>query len=558
MSVLEVRNLKKIYHLEDGGVNLALNDVSFHLDEGEILGIIGRSGSGKTTLMRILRGVLPFDEGRIILDDIECGPSSDPETIQALKEATAIHLQRSFAFWAETTVENVMRRVYALKTHDETNLPPEKTEEYDKVRDRAMKILETVGLTHKADQAAHTLSGGEKQRLLLARQIAIEPKILLLDEPLTMASPETKRVAIDTIKKIHDEQGISILIVSHMPRLHESLAHRLLWMDEGEIIKEGDVKTITSEFMRSIEPVAPLSPLKERVPIFKLDNVTKRYFHYTLSKIFEIQNINLTIYKGEILGIIGPSGVGKTVLMRILSGIELPNEGSVLFYTKDGGVADLTSLGFASAMIRQKIGILHQEFGLTHHATVEEIIRGRRKFKEMSEADLKKISQDLDLREGILDFVLRLADMPSDSRKGILDELEIGEEELIDIYAAIPQVHLDMDDVMKTFRLLNLPEDILTRRSFELSGGERIRVALAVELTSRPELLILDEPFGDLDPLTSRSVSNLLKEINTKFGTSLCVVSHDRELLADTTHRIILIKDGVLKREFAPEELLNI
>ncbi|HEC56746.1 MAG TPA: ABC transporter ATP-binding protein [Candidatus Syntrophoarchaeum butanivorans] len=558
MSILEVHNLKKIYHLADGGMTLALDGVSFELEEKEILGIIGKSGSGKTTLMMILRGVLPFDEGRIVIGGVEYTPDADMETIRAVKDMTAIHLQRSFAFWSDTTIENVMRRVYALKTHDETILPPEDTMEYEELREKAMKYLEMVGLTHKAEQAAHTLSGGEKQRLLLARQLAIEPKILLLDEPLTMASPEKKREAIETIKRLREKYGISILLVSHMPKLHESLADRLLWIDSGRIIKEGDVKEITSEFMSGLEPVAPLPPLKERKPIFKLNNVTKRYYHYTLSKIFEISNIDLTIYKGEILGIIGPSGVGKTVLMRVLAGIELPNEGSVLFYTKDGGVADLTKLGFASAMIRQKIGILHQEFGLTHHATVEEIIKGRRKFKEMTEEEMRRIAEKLDIRESLLDFVLRLADMPAASRKGMLDELEIDEEELLDIYAEIPQVQLDKKEVMETFRLLGLPKDILKRRSYELSGGEKIRVALAVELASKPELLILDEPFGDLDPLTSRKVSNLLKEINAKLGTSLCVVSHDRELLADTTHRIILIKDGVIKREFSPEELVNL
>jgi len=558
MNVLEVHNLKKVYHLKDGGTKVALDGVSLQLEKGEILGIIGRSGSGKTTLMRILRGVLPFDEGRIAMGGVECLPESDRETRRRLKNMTAIHLQRSFAFWSAPTIENVMRRLYALKTDDETILPSDDSKEYEELHDRAMVLLEMVGLAHKAELSAHTLSGGEKQRLLLARQIAIEPEILLLDEPLTMVSPDAKRDTIKVIKKIHDTTGVSILLVSHMPKLHESLAKRIIWIDDGKIIREGDVESITSAFMEGIEPVVPITPLEAHIPIFKLSGVTKKYFKYTLSKVFEIRDIDLTIFRGEILGLIGPSGVGKTVLMRVLAGIELPGEGSLNFCTEDGDVVDLTSLGFASAMIRQKIGILHQEFGLTHHATVENIVRGRTKFKEMNEADLKQLSEKLDLKESILDFVLRLADMPPDSRNSILDGFELGEDELIEIYAAIPQVHIDMDYVRETFELLGLSSDVLQRRAYELSGGERVRVALAVELASKPEFLILDEPFGDLDPLTSRSISNLLKEINTRIGTSICVVSHDRELLADTTHRIILIKDGEIKQEFSSEELLNL
>ncbi|MHC1566279.1 MAG: ABC transporter ATP-binding protein [Candidatus Syntropharchaeia archaeon] len=557
--ILKVEDLSKRYPLSSGGYCQALERVSFEVFPGEIVGIIGKSGSGKTTLLRILRGVEPFDEGRFVIDGKEITPSSSPRDIQEVKEKTAIHLQRSFAFWSESTLINVMLRLCALDTGDETcGLPPEESKEYERYKKESMELLELVGLTHKVDQAAHTLSGGEKQRLLLARQLAIRPKVLLLDEPLTMASPDKKREAIDAIRNIYEKLGMTVLLVSHLPKLHKELSERVIWLDEGKIRKEGDVDSITKAFMSEMEKPLPLTELNQAKPLFQLDDVSKIYYHYTLSKLFEIYDVNITVHRGEILGIIGPCGVGKTVLMRILAGIELPTKGRVLYYTEDGKTADLTNLGIASALIRQNIGILHQEFGLTHYARVEDIIRGRKKFKSISEETLKDIAKNLDLTEVQLDFVLRLADMPSGGRKNILEELELTEDDILEIYAAIPQVELDIEEVKSILNLLDLPREILNRRAYELSGGEKIRVALAVELATKPSLLILDEPFGDLDPITSRKVSNILKNINRELGMAFAIVSHDRELLADTVHRMILIKDGEVRTDVDEEELRNL
>ncbi|HEX59549.1 MAG TPA: ABC transporter ATP-binding protein [Methanomicrobia archaeon] len=556
--ILEVKNLWKSFKLSTGEVVQALRDVSFKVYPGEIVGIIGRSGAGKTTLLRILRGVESFDGGVVRIAGTTLTPKSSFREIQEVRDKTAIHLQRSFALWAETTKENLMLRLMALETGDETaGLPPEDDPDYKRYEEEAMRLLKLVGLEHKAEQAALTLSGGEKQRLILARQLAARPKVLLLDEPLTMVAPEQKRENIEVIRRIHRELGMTTLLVSHMPHIHEELSERLIWLDEGRIRKEGDVREIIDEFLGELEPPAPLPPLKEKKPLFKLEKVGKRYYHYTLKKLFEITNVDLVVHRGEILGVIGPSGVGKTVLMRILAGIELPNEGRVLYY-EDGRQIDLTHLGIRSALVRRNIGILHQEFGLTHHAKVEDIIKGRKKFKELTEEDMKKLMERFELTETQLDFVLRLADMPSGVRSEILDELEISEDEILEIYAAIPQVDLDINEVLSIFEFMGLTPKILGRRAYELSGGEKIRVALAVELAAHPSLLILDEPFGDLDPITARKVSNIIKNINKTYGTSFAIVSHDRELLASTTHRIVLIKEGVLREDVSEEELRNI
>ncbi|MDY6966218.1 MAG: ATP-binding cassette domain-containing protein [Halobacteriota archaeon] len=558
-AILKVKGLTKGYDLSDGGHIHALKNVNFEVFLNETVGIIGKSGAGKTTLLRVLRGVEPFDDGEIIIDGAAITPKSSKSDVGKLKDKSAIHLQRTFGLWAESTIENVMRRVYALESGDETiPLPDPDDNEFDRLRDESMKFLELVGLTHKADQAAHTLSGGEKQRLVLARQLILQPKVLLLDEPLTMAAPEDKREALDLVKKLCKELNMTTVLVSHLPEIHRELSQRLLRLDDGQIVESGEVEGVINNFLVDMEPVEPVRPLPEKEPLFRLEGVSRVYYHYNLSKLFELKEMNLDVYRGEIFGIIGPCGVGKTVLVRLLAGLEMPNTGRVLYFTEGGGATDLTSLGMASALMRQKIGILHQEFGLTHHSKIEDIIKSRSRFKSISKEQLTEIAKKLDLRESILDFVLRLADVPESSRKDVLEDLEISEDELLDIYAELPIERLDIGEVKPILELLGLDSDIVNKRSYELSGGEKIRAALAVELATKPLLLILDEPFGDLDPVTSTKVSNLLKKVNAEYNTTFVIVSHDRELLSRTAHRIVLIEDGELKGEFDKDMLHNI
>jgi methyl coenzyme M reductase system subunit A2 len=547
--ILRVNDLTKMYRLSDGSFTYALKGISFGVFQNETVGVIGKSGAGKTSLLRIIRGVEPFDGGSIFVDGTELTPKPKSRDIAEVKSKTAIHLQRSFALWSESTLENVMRRVQALRWGDETiPLPSSDDASYKECEDESMRLLNLVGLSHKAKQAAHTLSGGEKQRLILARQLAIRPKILLLDEPLTMAAPEDKIDSIDVIKKIQKEFEMTTLLVSHMPGIHRELSDRIIWLEDGRIIKEGGVDEIVTEFASQAEPSIEVPPLEEKKILFRLDSVSKTYWHYDLSKLFEIRDISIDVYKGEIFGIVGPCGVGKTVLVRILAGLESPEKGNVICFT-DGEAVDLTRLGLASALIRRRIGILHQEFGLTHHARIEDIIESRTRFKSFSKEKFEEIVKKADIRESQLDFILRLADVPVSMKSDILDELELSEEDVAEIYAELPMERLSTKDVEPIFDLLDLSPDIMNRRAYELSGGEKIRVALAVELAMRPDLLILDEPFGDVDPVTARRVSNMLKRINTRYNTTFVIVSHDRELLYETAHRIILIEDGELKED---------
>ncbi len=181
-----------------GGIK-ALDSVSFQIEKGEILGILGESGAGKSTLLRILKGVEEFDQGRIVFEDLEVRENSPKESFIELQRKTAIQSQRTFGMWPDSAVDNIVR---ALMYHDfGEEILPQCEGEYEEYRRKAMEILKVVGLDHRADLWSEVLSGGEKQRLIVARQIAKRPKLLLLDEPGTMTDPASRMALVDALKR---------------------------------------------------------------------------------------------------------------------------------------------------------------------------------------------------------------------------------------------------------------------------------------------------------------------------------------------------------------------
>ncbi len=559
MFIIKVENLSKMYYLTSGITNLALDNISFKVKKGEILGIIGKSGSGKTTLLRIIRGIESFDRGRVQIENITVTPESSRDELEKIKDKSAFQYQRSFGLWSLTTVENIMKRIHALKTGDETiDLPPEDSREYEELKAEAMPYLELVGLEHKWYQYAHTLSGGEKQRLVLARQLVLNPRILLLDEPLSMASPDNRVDIIDLIRKMRDEQNMTVLLVSHLSEIHEKLSDRLILLEEGRVKFDGDVTEGLSLFLSHLEDPEPLKPLKSKSHVFSVKDIKKKYYHYNLKQIFELKISKLIVNKGEILGIIGPSGSGKTVLIRLLSGLELPNEGEIIYHSS-GLTASISELGLPSVLARQKIGLIRQEFDLTYYASILDIILSKKRLISLTEEDVKKVMHDFEITDKGVDFLIRLMQLPREAQQEIITQMDLSEDELTDFLMSLPYVPVDHRKVRELFYQLDLPDDILDRRSFELSGGEKIRVAIGIEMAMNPDILILDEPFADLDPITTRKLCNLLKKLNHKTGVTMIIVSHNRTALKETAHRVVKVEAGNLIGEVNDDtELQNL
>ncbi|MDR0900091.1 MAG: ATP-binding cassette domain-containing protein [Methanobrevibacter sp.] len=587
--MIKIENLSKTYKLDNGEEIQGLKNINLEVKDGEILGIIGRSGSGKTSLLRILRGVESFDEGKITLGSsskesefekkLEVAHDSSKYYQTQLKKETAIHLQRSFGLWPETALENVIRKLFGAKYGDEASTDFEYA--YDQFGDEAKKILSLVGLEDKIDHFAPVLSGGEKQRLIMARQLAKKPKVLLLDEPATMACPRTKQSILDSVKRINEELGITVVLVSHLPEVHKYLADRLVLLEDGEIKEIGDVDKVANDFLKDIVPEIAIDDLEkdkeetvleklEDEKIIKAEDIEKRFYLLKGGEVLEIEDINLVIDKKDIVTLLGPSGAGKTILLRMIGGLEHPDKGKVLFkleenensngnnknHEKDIWV-NISEPGINRMKIRRKIGIMHQEFALSHYATIRDQLAVKLGFKNQYVVDeARKKAKELELGDELLDALYQLTDLPEQEAKARLEKIGLLPDILEELFPKFPEKAVKKE-IKPLFDGLNLPLDILNRKSYELSGGQKVRAMLALALSSKPDILLLDEPFGDLDPLTLRIVSNSIKNINKEFETTIIMVSHNIDFIKELSKRAIFMDNGKIIDDGNPDKIAN-
>ncbi|MEM0101184.1 MAG: ATP-binding cassette domain-containing protein [Candidatus Methanomethyliaceae archaeon] len=547
--MLLCENIVKVFQ---NGVK-ALDSISLELKRGEILGILGESGAGKTTLLRILRGVESFNNGRILFEDLEITPNSPKEVFYELQKRTAIQLQRTFSLWPDSVIDNVVRALRYQDIREETL--PQSEGEYEEYKIKALEILKIVGLDGKADLWSMILSGGEKQRLILARQIARKPKILLLDEPGTMTDVKSREDLINALKKVREAYNTSILFVSHNPQTHLKLADRAILIEKGRKIMEGKTEDVINEFLSKLEKPLEKTIIKGK-EILKMENVNKIYKIIPYGKIFELKNANLTFRTGEITAIIGPSAAGKTVLLRMLAGLEMPNSGNIMLYHKGEWII-LNKLCKKSLRARRKISIMHQEFDLPYWSEVLSLFSSRLGIKDykLLERAIKK-AEKMGLSEIHIDFLSRIMDLPENELEIKLNELEIDRNFLKEIFKE-KNLEKSKEIAEKILSWFNINPEILNRKSYELSGGEKIRIALALAIASNPKVLLLDEPFGDLDPLNLRRVANILKRIKLLFKPAIILVSHQLDFVEEVADRCILIINGKILSDGNPSMVIK-
>ncbi|WP_456481586.1 ATP-binding cassette domain-containing protein [Methanopyrus sp.] len=551
-SAVVVEGLRKVYETETRGEVVALDGFDMEVEEGEIHGVLGRSGAGKSTLIRILRGVERFDEGRVEVCGVELTPDSPKSRFTEVKRITAIHPQREFGLWPETAAENVMRKLY-WKRRGAEELPPEDSSEYEELYEEALEYLRIVGLEHKADHYAPVLSGGEKQRLLLARQLAKDPEVLLLDEPAAMACPGTKQQLLDAVRNANEEKGITVIVVSHLTEVIEYLCDSATLLEDGRDVLHGDPHKAVDRLTRGMPEPERVPDPRDEVAV-RVEDLEKRYALVRCGETLHMRGIDLEVKRGEILAVVGPSGAGKTVLLRMIAGLELPDSGDIRVRV-DGDWVSMTDLGHGRMEARRRIGIVHQEFGYVHHATVRDLLAGRLGVKSSTVLEqAKRRAEELGLGEEALDVLYALTDLPREEAEAKLRELDLDPDVLDELFPKFPP-----DEVEKfarpVFKEFDLPMEILDMKFGELSGGQRVRVAIALELATEPEVLLLDEPFGDLDPVTLRNVANSIKRTVDREKIATILVSHDVRFVEETANRAVLIDDGEIVMEGNPKEV---
>ncbi|QLC49131.1 ABC transporter ATP-binding protein [Methanolobus zinderi] len=552
--MLDVSDITKEYEFNNEKKRV-LDDISFSVADGEILGITGKSGSGKTTLLKILRGIESFDEGSFRLEELEITPDSGKDTIRSLQLSTAIHLQRNFGLWNGPAIDNIIRRLNIQYSGDE-GLPEPDSLYYDEMYEEAMEYIRLVGLEDKALHSSNLLSGGEKQRLIMARQLAAKPKLLLLDEPVTMTGPGTKQEILDVIKNIKGKLNIPIIVVSHLPEVHLYISDRVAYLEDGRLVETGEPEKILKHFLKDLDEQVKLPQLQQKEAVIKVRNLSNRFSLLRVGEVLKFENVSLDINRGEITALIGQSGAGKTTLMKMIEGLRTPKEGDIS-YLHEGEWLNILEFTRQRLDLRKKISIMHQEFTLSPHSTVREQMAFRLRLKGEKSLDFaRKKAAELGISEEVLDTLYSLPDMSEDEKDKIMHQINMSPDVYALLFPLITKTDVD-EHAEKVFDALDLPMEVLDKTPYQISGGEHVRAYIALALATDPEILLLDEPFGDLDPVTLRDVTNSLKRINEIFGTTIVLVSHHMDFVREVAHRAILLDKGKIIMDGKPEKVCD-
>jgi methyl coenzyme M reductase system subunit A2 len=519
---IEVKNLS----LEFDGVKV-LKNINLTINEGEVLGILGRSGSGKTVLMHVLRGVEEYEgiSGQVIYHLARCEKCGhiEPPSKTGMKCSECDDILKSFeADFVKLSLHDpgrrditrriaiMLQRTFALYGDDMViaNVVNSLTEIGVSTEDamgKAVDLLEKVELSHRMMHVARDLSGGEKQRVVLARQLVRDPMLLIADEPTGTLDPRTAKVVHDVIAKAVKDYKMTMVITSHWCDVIEELADKAIVLEDGAIVSEGSPAIIANEFMKLVCAVEKKSDIEIGDTLIKVDNLVKKYISVSRGVVYAVNDVSFEVKEGEIFGLAGTSGAGKTTTSEILMGIVQPTSGEVHVRVGDEWV-DMKKPGpECRGRAVKYMGILHQEYGLYNHRTIID-----------------------NLTESIgIDLPYELA-----VRKAINTLISTGFTE-------------------------EKAKSILSKMSDEVSEGERHRIALAQILMKEPVIIVMDEPTGTMDPITKKEVTKSILKAREKMGDTFVIVSHDMDFLEEICDRVALMRNGKIVDIGAPAAVLS-
>ncbi|MDO5851509.1 MAG: methyl coenzyme M reductase system, component A2 [Methanobacteriaceae archaeon] len=517
MLFLEVKNVTKEFDNKP-----VLDNINFELKEGEVLGILGESGSGKSVLLNMLRGIPEYkpNQGQVIYHvakcpncnrvepvskvnkKCECGETFQEKKIDlwnssrtefaAIKRRISIMLQRTFALYEDDTViENIMKAF-------------ENKSEEEKIK-QSIKLIEMTQLTHRTTHIARDLSGGEKQRVVLSRQLAKSPMLFLADEPTGTLDPKTAELIHSALLNGVKNKNITMIINSHWPEVIRDLSDRVIWLEQGKIKEEGNPDKIVDKFIEKIPQPKEHENVEIGEVILETEDLKKYYFSVDRGVVKAVDGVTLNINKGEIASIVGLSGAGKTTLSKLLSGLIEPSEGKIQAKVGDDWV-DMTKKGpMHRGRVTPHIGILHQDYSLYPYKDI-----------------LGNLTDAISL------------DLPSE-------------------FAKMKAQHVLMAVGFKEEEV----ETLLTKYPDHMSGGERHRVAIAQTLIKEPRMVILDEPTGTMDPITRRQVTESILNAREELDQTFVIISHDMDFVLECCDNASLMRDGKIIKYGKPEEIVD-
>jgi len=375
-----------------------------------------------------------------------------------------------------------------------------------------LDALAQAGIKDPARMArahAHELSGGERQRVMIAMALANDPKLLIADEPTTSLDSDMARQLLDLIAMAAKARGLGVLMITHDPALARRYAHRVLVMDRGRGIENGETTQIFTAPAREITRAMVSAKLPDKPEpldsnpeiLLEVRKVTVEFailrgvLRRKIGTFAAIQDVSFNVHAGETLGITGESGSGKSTLALIILQL-IRYKGAVLF-----NGAELNTLGKTQLRaMRRHIQIVFQDShgALSPRMTAGDIIR-----------------EGLEIHEPTINQAERNARMQA------------------------------------VLREVGLPADAAARYPHEFSGGERQRIAIARAVILRPKLLVLDEPTSALDVTVQAGILQLLRTLQQQYGIALVLISHDENVICAMAHRMIKMKEGKVKEAVA-------
>ncbi len=487
-NILEVKKLSMGFE-EACGYQPVLQQVSFSLQEGEILGIVGESGSGKSmtslAIMDLLGEKAVVKDGSIVLNGIELTRLSKKE-LRALKGK-----EMAMIFQEPMTSLNPLMRVG--KQLEEMLLLHRESLRKEEIKSTVIESMKEVGLSTADkvyDQYPHELSGGMRQRIMIAMAMLLKPKLIIADEPTTALDVTIQAQILKLLQEINEKFHTSIILISHDLGVIRSICNRVLVMYEGQIVEQGNVKEIlnspTSDYTKKL--IAAIPKITEEQ--LKTSDTKKTsvlhvkdyhvYYKKNNSSVFSkselteiVKGVSFEVNEGEVFGIVGESSSGKSTLVKAIIGLNPYTKGSL--HCKVPSPQMVFQDPYSSLNPAKKVGWI-----------VEEPLRIQGKTSREKR------------REKVLAMLERV---------GLQDEY--------------------YDRSIRT-----------------LSGGQRQRVALATALIAGHKLIVLDEPVSALDVTIQRQIMELLKELKKEFGLTYLFISHDLNVVYELCDRIAVMKEG--------------
>jgi methyl coenzyme M reductase system subunit A2 len=305
-----------------------------------------------------------------------------------------------------------------------------------------------------------------------------------------------------------------------------------------------------------MKPAVPMPQRTSDKTVIKVNGLSKRYWLVRQGEVLDLDNINIEFKQGEITALIGPSGAGKTTLLHAMDGLIFPDEGEIEFRVDDDWV-EMSTYSPKRMEVRRITSIMYQEFALSPHSTIKQQLAFRLGVKGQNVIeDARKRAKELGISDVDLDEMYRMTDMPEENGKEKLAKMGYTPAILGVLFPSYP-----LTEVLKfakpVFDAMDLPIGVLDVKPYQLSGGENVRSALALALCTKPSILLLDEPFGDLDPITLRDVANSLKNINKTFNTTIIFISHHIDFIREVAQRAILIDKGHIVQDGAPGKVCD-